>query len=62
MKSSKLQRCAHVSVSNDRNGKPRYYVRCDNLTSGKGATEEGKPVPLCTAHIGLYPKFKKKTP
>ena len=60
MKSSKLQRCAHVNVSNDKNGRPQY-AQCNNLTSGRGATEEGKPVPLCPGHIDLYAKLKKKT-
>lgn len=59
MKGSKLQRCAHVHVGKDQKGRPQY-TRCETLTEGRGANDEGKPVALCPSHIGLYPKLKPK--
>jgi hypothetical protein len=51
---SKLKRCAHIYVGKDANGKPEY-IRCEVMTSGKGATQEGTPVALCPSHLPLYP-------
>lgn len=56
----KLQRCAHVEVKKDVNGRPEYY-RCENLTKIKGALRDGRPVFVCAGHVSLYPPRPRPT-